>query len=297
MGLLDSFESFRLWNSKLNSPAQTSSAMPAPTFGRIPPSLWDESKPPLKNSTACFNLQQLDQFIGVPRGHAHGSWGYTVLRTTYTPEADTLFPLALARLKSYIRWWCHFHRFPLHHGTTPCDGTCGAAAEPNAEISRRLYLDVVEDREGLAHLDGGGDGSAEERFTALGAYFRRWAAGVDTGVHPHQNPRYVICVVMDSESVASLARLPEELPPLRCVVGNEEARIFLGTGEDAWVWLLEADYMAEPEEHDDEYHGWLRTTVYDFQMSWFTRLERGTAPCYLHVERPEGSGIFYFDAL
>ena len=48
-------ESFWLWNSKLEH-TQTSSAMPAPTFGRIPPSLWDESKPPLKDSTACFNL-------------------------------------------------------------------------------------------------------------------------------------------------------------------------------------------------------------------------------------------------
>ena len=36
------------------------------------------------------------------RGHAQGSWGYTVLRTAYGPESDTLFPTALAGLKSYI---------------------------------------------------------------------------------------------------------------------------------------------------------------------------------------------------
>jgi hypothetical protein len=45
---------------------------------------------------------------------------------------------------------------------------------------RRFYLDVVEDGEGLAHLDGSGgkedgNGSAADcaRFIALGDYFRR----------------------------------------------------------------------------------------------------------------------------
>ena len=120
---------------------------------------------------------------------------------------------------------------------------------------------------------------------------------MDTGVLPERNPRYCVCVVLDSESMASLARLPEELPPLRCTVDREEASVFLGTGEEAWVWLLEADYMAEREDHDDSYHGWLRTTVYDFEMSWLSRLERGTAPCYLQEERTQGSGIWYYDAL
>ncbi len=96
--------------------------MAAPTFfGQIPRSLWDERMPPFnKSSTACFNLQQLDKFLVVSRGHAHGSWGYTVLRTTYTPESEALFPIALARLESCIRWWNHFVRFLPHHGT-PCD--------------------------------------------------------------------------------------------------------------------------------------------------------------------------------
>ncbi len=50
---------------------------------------------------------------------------------------------------------------------------------------------------------------------------------------PERNPRYCVCVVLDSESMASLARLPEELPPLRCTVDREEASVFLGTGEEA----------------------------------------------------------------
>ena len=270
--------------------------MPAPTFGRIPLSLWDQRNPPPKDSTACFNLRQLDRYLIVPRGHAHGSWGYTVLRTAYTPESDALFPIALARLESYIHWWCYFGRFPAHHGTPPslCDGSCGVSAEPNDEVYRRLYLDVVEDRDGLAYLDGDGDSSAEDRFTALAAYFRQWVAGVDTGLYPEDNPRYVVCVVLDSESIASLARLPEELPPLRCVAGKEEVLLFYGTGKGAWVWLLETDYMAEPEEYDGDYRGWLRTDVSGFERSWFSRLERDGAPCYLHEERTKGSGVYYY---
>jgi hypothetical protein len=116
--------------------------MPAPTFGRDAPSLWDNSKPPFKALTASFHLEQLDQFIVAPRGHAHGSWGYAVLRTVYTPESDALFPVALARLTSYVQWWCRYLRFGEESGVR--------FADTNEEVSRRLYFDVVEDRDGLA---------------------------------------------------------------------------------------------------------------------------------------------------
>jgi hypothetical protein len=78
---------------------------------------------------------------------------------------------------------------------------------------------VIDDKEGLAYLDGGAD---EARFPALGGYFRWWVVGVETGWNPDENPRFYICLVLDSESVALLAALPEELPPLRYTVDLEE---------------------------------------------------------------------------
>ncbi|KAG7284376.1 hypothetical protein NEMBOFW57_010749 [Staphylotrichum longicolle] len=192
--------------------------MSAPTFGPVPRSFFDGNLPQ-RSPTARCNLRQLDQQLrwGALVGHAQSSWGYTVLRTAYTPEADELFRIAIARLKSYVHYWCHYDRF-LSYGAR-CEERCGDFAEHCEEVFRRFHLDVVEDREGLAHLDGNGDGSVDDRFTALQAYFLRWRAGVKTGANFNprhtNNPRFCLCLILDSESIASLAQLPEELPPLR----------------------------------------------------------------------------------
>lgn len=79
----------------MTSPTST----PPPTFGSIPQHLWDKT-PPLKDTSATGSLSVLNQYIRGPRGRAHGSWGYTTLRTAYGSESDTLFAVALERLKS-----------------------------------------------------------------------------------------------------------------------------------------------------------------------------------------------------
>lgn len=266
-------------------------------FGPIPRSLFDGNATKGPSNARC-NLRQLDQHLrwGVLKGHARGSWGYTLLRTAYTPEADELFPIAIARLKSYVHYWCHSDRF-FSYGAR-CEERRVDFAEPNEEVFRRFHLDVVEDREGLAHLDGNGDGSVDDRFTALRAYFLRWRASVDTGANfnPHDtnNPRFCLCLVLDSKSIASLAQLPEVLPPLRCAVDIQETREFLSTGHGGWAWILETDYMYRRAWHEDSYHGWMRIEVYDLKPAWFDRLARGKAPCFWHEERTPGSGIYYF---
>ena len=164
---------------------------------------------------------------------------------------------------------------------------------------RRFYIEVIEDNEGLARLDGGAD---EARFPALGEYFRRWVAGVETGWNPEENPRFYICLVLDSESVASQAALTEELPPLRCAVDLGEKQQFRSTCAAAWVWLLKTDYMADPEldeelNEDGEYRGWMRMDVYWIQSSWFCQLGRGVSGRrrgFGHEEREQGSGIYWF---
>jgi len=271
--------------------------MSAPVFGPVSQNLFD-GNPPEKSSNARCNLLQLDQHLrwGVLKGHARGSWGYTLLRTAYTPEADELFPTAIARLKSYVHYWCHYGRF-LAYGAR-CEEQRIDFAEPNEEVFRRFHLDVVEDREGLAHLDGNGDGSVDDKFTALRAYFLRWLAGVDTGAdfnpHGNNNPRFCLCLVLDSESIASLAQLPEELPPLRCAVDIQEKREFLSTGHGGWVWILETDYMYRRAWHKDSYHGWMRIEMRDLDDAWFSRLTRESASCFWHEERTPGSGIYCF---
>lgn len=57
------------------------------------------------------DLFRFDHFIQAPRGHAQGSWGYTVLRTAYSAESDALVPLTLDRLKRYMHYFCHYGRF------------------------------------------------------------------------------------------------------------------------------------------------------------------------------------------
>ncbi|KAK4112963.1 hypothetical protein N656DRAFT_797517 [Canariomyces notabilis] len=267
--------------------------MPPPTFGPVPQHLWDRSPPP-KDRIASGRLNRLDWYIGLPRGHAHGSWGYTILRTAYGPGSDALFAVALDRLKSYVHWWCHDGRF--HAYGALCERERVDFDEPNEELFRRFYVEVIEDREGLAHLDGGGT-TGDARFMALGEYFRRWVAGVETGVQPEENPRFCTCLVLDSESAASLAALPEKPPPLRCAVDIEEKRKFLSTGEGALVWLLETDYMAEPELHEDAYRGWMKLDLSSVEFSWFRRLSRGISGkrhYFEHEERERGSGIYWF---
>lgn len=78
--------------------------------------------------------------------------GYTVPRTVYTPESDTLFPVAIDKLKRYIHYASHFKRFPMFGAR--CQVICIAHAEPNDEISRRFYLDIIEDKTNLKKLDG-----------------------------------------------------------------------------------------------------------------------------------------------
>ena len=94
---------------------------------------------------------------------------------------------------------------------------------------------------------GGGekDGDERARFGVLAEYFRRWCEGVDTqsdtGDARNVDPRFTSCLVVDGESLAALAQIPEELPPLRCAATREEKADTMGTGYPAWLWLVHRD--------------------------------------------------------
>lgn len=89
---------------------------------------------------------------------------------------------------------------------------------PTRRCSRRFHLDIVGDREGLAHLDRNGTESGDEdgnknRFRALGIYCRRRFAGVDIGSCPGDNPRFCVFLVMDLEASRRWLNRP---PRYRC---------------------------------------------------------------------------------
>jgi len=274
----------------------------APTFGPVPEPLWASSERyPKKAPRARDHLQQLHQQIRYSTpdsswGYAHGSWGYTVLRTVYTPQSDALFRAAMERLRKYVRFWCHEGRFPSYGERAEQKQI--TFAEPNDELARRFHLDVIDDRERLASLDGDADG--------LAGYFRWWVAGVDAGGARGRergwDPRFCTYLVVDAESLESLAGIPDKPPPLRCARDLDEKRRFLAAGEGAWVWLVDA-LPQTGEEDDGENHGknghrgWLRVELFDIEAAWFDRLVRcicaDQAP-FFRREEPTGSGIFYY---
>ena len=79
------------------TPARSAAVMPAaPVFGPVPDFLWDKTSRPAREE-----LHQLHKHVRYHRRedleYGAGSWGYTVLRTVYTPESDALFPTATTR--------------------------------------------------------------------------------------------------------------------------------------------------------------------------------------------------------
>ena len=221
--------------------------------------------------------------------------GYTVLRTVYTPESDALFPAAMERLCKYVSFWCHEGRFPSYGERAEQKQI--TFVEPNDELVRRFHLDVVEDLERLAGLDGDADGLTD--------YFRWWVAGVDAGgAGAHErgwDPRFCTYLVVDAESLASLAGIPVEPPPLRCARDVEEKWRFLAAGEGAWVWLVDALPRTGEEDGEDHgrdgHRGWLRVELSDIEVAWFDRLVRcicADQALLFGREEPTGSGIFYY---
>ncbi len=270
--------------------------MPPPRFEPIPETFWREL-PAKHDRIAVGSLNVLNNCFqyAQPQSHGYSSWGYTVLRTVYTPESDALFPVAMERLKRLIRYWCHYTRFQAYGAY--CEESKIDYAEPNEELFRRCFLDVVEDREGLAHLDSGSDNSPD-RFTALADYFRQWLAGIDTGNSLNIDPRFSSCLAIDSESLALLAAIPDELPVLQCPATRKDKADTLGTGYPAWLWLIEARYMAQPARHRGPYPGWLRLEPRDILTTWDDHWSVNNSHrrfCLGHEETPQGSGIYYYN--
>lgn len=149
-------------------------------------------------------LQRLNSAF--PRGRtAPYTWGWTVIRTVYTPESDRGFGAAADKLQRWLAYYVNIRKSPA--------ARCGLTwpAEPVDELARRLRNDLVQDREQLDAADWG----------VVHDVFRRWV--LQQGVAEDElrynvvpsNVRYNSCIVVDQAALEALEEhLPEDTPPL-----------------------------------------------------------------------------------
>ncbi|KAK3296336.1 uncharacterized protein B0H64DRAFT_374434 [Chaetomium fimeti] len=238
--------------------------MAAPAFPPVPRSLFYPRRPKTRDNETALRLEAL----GASRHttYAQHLWGFTILRTVYTPESDALFPIAMRRLDAWARYSPHQGRFPkygqAYESKAVTDG------EPNEELAKRFYCDMIEDKDRLAGIQSDAEG-----FAKLRDYFREWLVSV--GVQPdlplnhddddndddndddpdlgpalepnesHDDPRFRSVLVVDEECLRSLIEeLPDETPPLRTAVDREEWLKYLRMVREAarkprGLWSLE----------------------------------------------------------
>ncbi|OHW98463.1 hypothetical protein CSPAE12_02882 [Colletotrichum incanum] len=201
--------------------------------------------------------------------YASGSWGNTVLRTAYSDESHTLWPVAMDRLKRWVaEYLVHINRLAIEK----LDGSV------NDELARRFVLEVVETTElqkfGLFNLSA----ASQVDIKSLVRIFETWrhsaigTADVDT----RKNPRFCDFLVMDEDSLRSLVALPDETPHLGPVSRTERRGV----------------------EDGDNYDGWMKLCSDDIYDAWFEKAGKSDSDYWTfeRCEIPEGSGIKWYRA-
>ncbi|KAK4194009.1 hypothetical protein QBC40DRAFT_322697 [Triangularia verruculosa] len=247
--------------------------MAPPTFPPVPRSLFYPRRPKTRDNETALRLEAL----GASRHttYAQHLWGFTILRTVYTPESDALFPIAMRRL----------------------DAKAVTDGEPNEELAKRFYCDVIEDKDRLAGIQSDAEG-----FAKLRDYFREWLVSVgvqpdlppnhdddddddddtddpdlDPALEPnesHDDPRFRSVLVVDEECLRSLIEeLSDETPPLRTAVDREEWLKYLRMGKKAWLWMLDTGYMTRDESQFSPpgFRGWFRLGPTELLWAWFEK--------------------------
>ena len=244
--------------------------MSAPTFGPIPPELL-APEPGHSGRQARFHLKSLDAYMEVSKElskhpYGMGSWGYTVLRIVYTPESDTMFPIAMERLRTWVKYFLYQERMP-HYPPFPAGPMANVAL--NDELWSRFHLDVVEDKDKL-DMEGP---LTEASFHTLRDYFRKWVAGLgqdpdEAYIEGYGNSRFCDPIIIDAEALATLCGLPEETPPNRPPVDREEWYKFVRMRKKGWVWVLDTIALGERQY----WGGWLKAEVLVLGTLFFSRL-------------------------
>ena len=295
--------------------------MAPPTFPPVPRSLFYPRRPKTRDNETALRLEAL----GASRHttYAQHLWGFTILRTVYTPESDALFPIAMRRLDAWARYSPHQGRFPkygqAYESKAVTDG------EPNEELAKRFYCDVIEDKDRLAGIQSDAEG-----FAKLRDYFREWwlvSVGVQPDLPPnhdddddddddtddpglddpalepnesHDDPRFRSVLVVDEECLRSLIEeLPDETPPLRTAVDREEWLKYLRMGKKAWLWMLDTGYMTRDESQFSPpgFRGWFRLGPTELLWAWYewkSYLHRQSDPSWKVREKDGVPGVWWY---
>jgi len=161
------------------------------------------------------------------RLHPGSTWGYTLYRTTYTPESDAHWPSIIALLSSYIRSSIEFDLCaPKIHpefyvGCAPCD------PEPNRKVREMFRWDVVSN---AAQFDGA-------TIDDVRVHFR------DRMARRPNDPHWK-CLVVDEEVFQLLKGRPLAKPD---EVDNEEA----------WIKAVDKSWRGPEDSDRPGYEGWI----------------------------------------
>ncbi|KAK8029709.1 hypothetical protein PG993_011000 [Apiospora rasikravindrae] len=300
------------------------------TFEDIPHELTTNALRPriLNRDTAAMDLMwRLHQnlFRQPPGTYARGSWGYTILRTVYTPESDELLPSVLAKLE---RWMAQYH---LHINRFPFWGELGEAEHKkmsngsiNDELGRRFRIELVQDEKklNLPRLQH----ASQQDICSLCDVFDAWVAGVGQdprAEYPLSPP--VLRLPRDRRGLPTLARRDSggAAQVTRCCrLGREEGNVHLGCHAlwqglhycicsnftfqqmrccgDEFFWLLDTRAVRSFARNPDQppnYRGWMKVEVDMIINSWFdkcSRLQRGDyiLDC---VQKNEDPNEYWYD--
>ncbi|KAI3540313.1 SCP-like extracellular protein [Colletotrichum abscissum] len=218
--------------------------------------------------------------------YAAGSWGYTVLRTAYSEESNTLWPIAMDKLNRWVtQYFIHANRLVMNKP----DG------EVNEELARRFILEVVEDKESEKLKVPDLSIASQETVQTLTQVFEEWRRGAigDISSGLRESPRFCDFLVIDEASVRSLAALPDDLPSTELVPRAERrARNHIWAGVHVWLVDSLAVRRFSGTEDEDNYDGWMRLSPHDLADAWFEKVERSSSEnwTFERVDIPEGSG-------
>ncbi|OBT80372.1 hypothetical protein VF21_00740 [Pseudogymnoascus sp. 05NY08] len=225
--------------------------------------------------------------------YAEGSWGYTVLRTTYSDESNTLWPIALENLRRWVtQYFVHLNRL----------ATNSSDSSVNEELGRRFILEEVDvDLEKINVPDL--DKASQDDIKALTNVFESWlrnAVGDVDGnaeFNIQDSARFCDFLVIDEGSLRSLAALPKETPSLE-LVSREERRARDILYCHSYVWLVDSQAVKRFQEggDGDNYDGWMKLCTEDIPDAWFerTRVSGKWLYTFERTEIPQGSGKLWY---
>ncbi|ETS85605.1 hypothetical protein PFICI_03630 [Pestalotiopsis fici W106-1] len=242
-----------------------------------------------RSRTAMGWMYELYDTMRCGSTYAHGSWGYTVLRTIYSDESDRLWPIALAKLRLWVtKYFIHYGRLTENKP----DGTV------NFELGRRFVLEVVESKE-LEALQLPDLAKANQNdIKSLTGIFDAWlrqAVKTDE-VQFNRNPRFVDFLIIDEGSLRSLAALPEETIPL-APISMQERRARTTVYGRPYLWLIDSQAVRRYQGIDDmeNYNGLMKLKARDIPYAWFQRAPRSEDEYHIfkRSEAPDGSGVWF----